>query len=93
VSLWSTKEDRLHLWHSKQKTKKKNFEQLECHSHCYIRLQENQAALNGIATKCVEYGEKVKKFFVTCRVYLILSFGLKFILLQVQIKFGSPQCR
>ena len=84
MSLRSTKDDRLHLWYSK---KKKGFEQSECHSPSYVRLQESQAALNGIATKCVEYGETVKKFFITCRVYLILSFGLKFILPPVQIKF------
>jgi len=74
-------------------TQNKGFEHWECHSPCYIRLQEKQAALNGIATKCVEYGEKVKKFFVTCCVYLILGFGFRFILPQVQIKFGSPRCR
>ena len=31
----------------------------------YVGLQENQAAVNGVATKCIEYEEKVKKFFLS----------------------------
>lgn len=90
MSLWSTKGDQTALVALKKKKKKKGFEQSECHSPCYIRLQENQAALNGIATKCVEYGEKVKKFSVTCSVYLILALGENLFSSEYRLNLDLP---